>query len=352
MNQDTTTPQRSDINPPPPLIDMRSDTVTRPSAAMREAMANAEVGDDVYGEDPGINELENYTARLLGKQAGIFLPSGTQSNLTAMLAHCERGEEVIAGDQYHTFLDEARGASVLGGATLHPLATDKFGRFELEDLLGAIKPDDFHFPVSRLLSLENTVSGCVQDQAHLNMLADAAHEHGLSVHLDGARLMNAVVKQQTTPAALTGKMDSVSLCLSKGLGAPVGSVLVGSEALINRARRLRKMLGGGMRQAGILAAAGLYALHNHIEPLAEDHAKAQQLAGALNEINGLDVDMERVQTNMVFVKTQPEDATPLQNFMQQNGVIIGAERNVLHRDISMDDVGQVIDLFQQFYRQR
>ena len=164
--------------------------------------------------------------------------------------------------------------------------------------------------------------------------------------------MNAVVKQQTTPAALTEKMDSVSLCLSKGLGTPVGSVLVGSTDLINRARRLRKMLGGGMRQAGILAAAGLYALHNHIEPLAEDHIKAQQLANALNEINGLNVDMERVQTNMVFVKPQTEDAAPLQEFMRQNGVIIGAERNVLHRDISMDDVGKVIDLFQQFYHKR
>lgn len=333
-----------------PIIDMRSDTVTRPSATMREAMFSAKVGDDVYGEDPTINELEAYTAQLLGKEAGIFLPSGTQSNLTAMLSHCQRGEEIIAGDHYHTFLDEARGASVLGGVTLHPLATDKFGRFELAALLDAIKPDDFHFPISRLLSLENTFSGCVQDQAHLNMLVDAAHEHGLSVHLDGARLMNAVVKQQTTPAALTEKMDSVSLCLSKGLGAPVGSVLVGSTDFINRARRLRKMLGGGMRQAGMLAAAGLYALQNNLEPLAADHAKAQQLASALDALNGLDVDRERVQTNMVFVKTRPQDAAPLQAFMQKNGVIIGAERNVLHRDISMDGVGKVIDLFQQFYR--
>ncbi len=349
MNQYADMPQIA-ATPQNTPIDMRSDTVTRPSPAMLEAMFNADVGDDVYGEDPTINELENYTARLLGKESGIFLPSGTQSNLTAMLAHCERGEEIIAGDQYHTFLDEARGASVLGGATLHPLPTDKFGRFELDDLLAAIKPDDFHFPISRLLSLENTVSGCVQDQAHLNALANTAHDHGLSVHLDGARLMNAVVKQQVTPAALTENMDSVSLCLSKGLGAPVGSVLVGASDFINRARRLRKMLGGGMRQAGILAAAGLYALQNHIEPMAEDHAKAQQLASALSELNGLEVDMERVQTNMVFVKAQPEDIVPLQDFMQQNGVIIGAERNVLHRDISMDDVGKVIELFQQFYR--
>ncbi|MGB0847264.1 MAG: low-specificity L-threonine aldolase [Thiolinea sp.] len=333
------------------LIDMRSDTVTRPSPAMREAMFHAEVGDDVYGEDPNINALEAYTAQLLGKEAGIFLSSGTLSNLTAMLAHCERGEEIIAGDQYHTFIDEARGASVLGGATLHPLTTDKFGRFDQHALLAAIKPDDFHFPISRLLSLENTVSGCVQDQNHLNALADTAHEHGLNVHLDGARLMNAAVKQQVKPAELTEKMDSVSLCLSKGLGAPVGSVLVGSESFIHKARRLRKMLGGGMRQAGILAAAGLYALKHHIEPLAEDHNKAIQLAGALDALHGIEVDMERVQTNMVFVKTRTEDSESLQDFMRQNGVIIGAERNVLHRDISMDDVDKVISLFQQFYRQ-
>lgn len=332
------------------IIDLRSDTVTRPSAAMREIMLAADVGDDVYGEDPTINELETYTAQLLGKEAGIFLPSGTMSNLTAMLSHCERGEEIIAGDQYHTFLDEARGASVLGGATLHPLTTDKFGHFELEAMLEAIKPDDFHFPVSRLLSLENTVSGCVQDQQHLNTLADAAHENSLKVHLDGARLMNAVVKQQVAPTVLTEKADSVSLCLSKGLGAPVGSVLVGEAAFVNRARRLRKMLGGGMRQAGILAAAGLYALQNNVDSLADDHAKAQHLATELNNLPGLEVDMERVQTNMMFVKIRAEDAASLQDFMQQNGVIIGAERNVLHRDISPEDVDRVSELFRTFYR--
>ncbi len=348
MNQDTDLPPAS--TPHSSLIDLRSDTVTQPSATMRDVMFSAKVGDDVYGEDPTLNELEQYTAQLLGKAAGIFLPSGTQSNLIAMLCHCARGEEIIAGDQYHTFLDEARGASVLGGTTLHPLSTDKLGRFELDALLDAIKPDDFHFPVSRLLSLENTVSGCVQDQTHLDTLADAAHTHGLSVHLDGARLMNAVIKQQSTPQALTANMDSVSLCLSKGLGAPVGSVLVGSTDFINRARRLRKMLGGGMRQAGMLAAAGLYALKNNLQSLAEDHEKASQLATALNQLNGLQVDMERVQTNMVFIKTQAADAAPLQDFMRQRGVIIGAQRNVLHRDISLDDVGKVIELFQQFYR--
>lgn len=332
-------------------IDLRSDTVTKPDQAMREVMAAAAVGDDVYGEDPTVNQLENHTAELLGKENGIVLTSGTMSNLTAMLSHCQRGEEVITGEKYHTFIDEAQGAAVLGSIALHPILTDKCGHMKPEDMLGAIKADDFHFPVSRLLSLENTVGGCVQPQQHINRLADAAHEHGLKVHMDGARLMNAAVKQQLPPAQLVEKMDSVSLCLSKGLGAPVGSVLVGDEAFIQRARRLRKMLGGGMRQAGVLAAAGLYALQNNIDSLAADHAKAEKLANALNEIPQLNVDMERVQTNMVFVRLRPEDSQPLQDFMFAHGVIIGAERNVLHRDISDEDVERVIELFRQFYTQ-
>jgi threonine aldolase len=331
------------------MIDLRSDTVTRPDAAMRQAMLEAAVGDDVYGEDPTINELENHTAELLGKEAGILLTSGTMSNLTAMLSHCQRGEEVITGDQYHTFIDEAQGAAVLGSVALHPLNTDKYGRLPLDDMLAAIKPDDFHFPVSRLLSLENTVGGCVQPQEHIDALADAAHEHGLSVHMDGARLMNAAVKLQRPAAQLVAKADSVSLCLSKGLGAPVGSVLVGEQAFIRRARRLRKMLGGGMRQAGMLAAAGLYALKNNIATLADDHAKAEKLAAGLADLPRLSVDTERVQTNMVFIQTHPQDSQPLQQFMRDHGVIIGAQRNVLHRDISDADVERVISLFHQFY---
>lgn len=334
------------------IIDLRSDTVTRPCAAMRDAMYSAAVGDDVYGEDPNVNALESYTAELLGKEAGLFVSSGTQSNLLAMLSHCQRGEEIIAGDVYHTFLDEARGASVLGGTTLHPLPTDKFGRITVADMVAAIKPDDFHFPVSRMLSLENTVWGCVQEQQHLDQLAQVAHEQGLVVHLDGARLMNAAVKQQLEPRQLTAEMDSVSLCLSKGLGAPVGSVLTGSHDFIHRARRLRKMVGGGMRQAGMLAAGGLYALQHNIPTLADDHQKAIRLAEGLAAIPGIDVDGDKVQTNMVFITVATAQQQPLQAFMQQHGVIIGTERQVLHRDISMAAVEQVIALFQQFFQQQ
>nr|CAA6830625.1 MAG: Low-specificity L-threonine aldolase (EC [uncultured Thiotrichaceae bacterium] len=337
---------------PASFIDMRSDTVTRPCEAMRQAMFDAEVGDDVFGDDPTINELESYTAQLLGKENGIYLTSGTMSNLSAMLSHCQRGEEVITGEKYHTFIDEAQGAAVLGSVALHPIMTDTTGYMKLDDMLGAIKEDDFHYPISRMLSLENTVSGCVQPQDHINTLTDAAHERGLKVHMDGARLMNAAVKQQLPPAALVEKVDSVSLCLSKGLGAPVGSVLVGDAAFIQRARRLRKMLGGGMRQAGGLAAAGLYALKNNINSLAEDHVKAETLANGLKEISQLSIDMDRVQTNMVFIQVRPEDAQSLQTFMLENGVIILGARYVLHRDISDDDVGRVIELFQQFYQQR
>ena len=336
---------------PTSYIDMRSDTVTRPDQAMRQAMHEAEVGDDVYGEDPTINELESYTAQLLGKENGIFLTSGTMSNLSAMLAHCQRGEEVITGEKYHTFIDEAQGAAVLGSVALHPLMTDKCGHMKLDDMISAIKEDDFHYPISRMLSLENTVSGCVQPQAHIDALADAARQHGLKVHMDGARLMNAAVKQQLAPAKLVEKMDSVSLCLSKGLGAPVGSILVGDAEFIQRTRRLRKMLGGGMRQAGVLAAAGLYALKNNIASLADDHAKAEKLANGLKDIPQLAVDSERVQTNMVFIRVRPEDSQALQTFMFENGVIMGAERNVLHRDISETDVDKVIELFHQFYQQ-
>ncbi|HPY41924.1 MAG TPA: GntG family PLP-dependent aldolase, partial [Thiolinea sp.] len=230
--------------------------------------------DDVYEEDPTVKALEQRLANMLTKEAALFFPSGTQSNLAALLCHCQRGEEVIVGEKYHTFLHEARGASVLGGIAMHPLPTSHLGQIEIEDMLAAIKPDDIHDPISKLLALENTVSGCVQDQAHLTALADAAHEKGLSVHLDGARFFNAVVKQQKTAAELAAPMDSVSICLSKGLGTPAGSVLVGSEKLIHYAKRQRKILGGGMRQSGMLAAAGLYALDYNIERLAQDHAHA------------------------------------------------------------------------------
>lgn len=336
------------------MIDLRSDTVTQPTAAMKQAMVDAPLGDDVYEEDPTVKALEQRLASMLNKEAALFFPSGTQSNLAALLCHCQRGEEVIVGEQYHTFLHEARGASVLGGIAMHPLPTSKLGRIEIEDMLAAIKPDDIHDPISKLLALENTVSGCVQEQAHLNALAEAAHARGLTVHLDGARFFNAVVKQNQTPAELAAPMDSVSICLSKGLGTPAGSVLVGSEKLIRYAKRQRKILGGGMRQSGMLAGAGLYALENNIERLAIDHKHTRIIAEALAQLPQLEVDQERLQTNMFFIKPRPEDHAPLQAFMAENGVRIGWQqpwmRCVLHLGVSAEDVTRIIELFRSYYK--
>lgn len=339
---------------PKRMIDLRSDTVTQPTAAMKQAMIEAPLGDDVYEEDPTVKALEQRLANLLQKEAALFFPSGTQSNLAALLCHCQRGEEVIVGEKYHTFLHEARGASVLGGIAMHPLPTSKLGQIQIADLLAAIKPDDIHDPISKLLALENTVAGCVQDQAHLTALAEAAHAHGLSVHLDGARFFNAVVKQQRAAAELAAPMDSVSICLSKGLGTPAGSVLVGSEKFIRYAKRQRKILGGGMRQTGMLAAAGLYALDHNIERLAEDHEHTRQIAEALAELPELEVDQERLQTNMFFIKPRPADHAPLQQFMAEQGVRIGWQqpwmRCVLHLGVSAQEVEQIIALFKRYYQ--
>lgn len=336
------------------MIDLRSDTVTQPTAAMKQAMVDAPLGDDVYEEDPTVKALEQNLAQMLDKEAALFFPSGTQSNLAALLCHCQRGEEVIVGETYHTFLHEARGASVLGGIAMHPLSTSQLGQIEIEDMLAAIKPDDIHSPISKLLALENTVSGCVQDQAHLNALADAAHAHGLSVHLDGARFFNAVVKQKKTPAELAAKMDSVSICLSKGLGTPAGSVLVGSAKLIHYAKRQRKILGGGMRQSGMLAGAGLYALEHNIERLASDHAHTRKIAEALAKLPNLAVDHERLQTNMFFIKPLPEDHAPLQEFMVEQGIRIGWQqpwmRCVLHLGVTAEDVEHIIESFKRYYQ--
>ena len=336
------------------LIDLRSDTVTQPSAAMKQTMLDAPLGDDVYEEDPSVKALEQRLAQLLNKEAALFFPSGTQSNLAALLSHCQRGEEIIVGEHYHTFLHEARGASVLGGIAMHPLPTNRLGQISVEDVLAAVKPDDIHDPISKLLALENTVAGCVQDQAHLQDLADAAHAAGLKVHLDGARLFNAAIKQNKPAAELVAPMDSVSICLSKGLGTPAGSVLVGAEPLIRYAKRQRKMLGGGMRQSGMLAAAGLYALEHNIERLADDHQHAQKIVQALMTIPELEVDQERLQTNMFFIKPRPEDHEPLQQFMAEHGVRIGWQkpwmRCVVHLDVSADDVEQIITLFKQYYQ--
>ena len=332
-------------------IDLRSDTVTRPSAEMYEAMLAAPIGDDVYGDDETVNRLENYVAEMLGMEDALFLSSGTQSNLVAMLCHCARGEEVVTGDEYHVSEAEARGASVLGGMSVCALATDKQGGLRPEQIRAAIKPDNIHFPVSRLLSLENTVSGHVQSLNDTNELCRTGREGGLSLHLDGARLMNASVALGVPARQIVKPFDSVSLCLSKGLGAPIGSVLSGSKEFIYRACRQRKLLGGGMRQAGVLAAAGIYALENNVERLARDHANAELLADGLQAIPLLGVTQ---QTNMVFVELPHDCSQALEKACGEHNIIISGSyprvRLVTHLDVARSDLDRVISVFTRFFK--
>lgn len=332
------------------IVDLRSDTVTRPGAGMYQAIQAAPVGDDVYGEDETVNRLEAEAAARLGKAAGLFLSSATQANLVAMLAHNARGEEILLGDQYHIFVSEAGGTSALGGIVLCPLPTDETGGLSLQQVLGAIKEDDPHKPITRTLALENTVSGQVQDPLRHRELAAAVREQGLRVHLDGARIMNAAVALGVTAAEVAEPFDSVMLCLSKGLGAPVGAVLCGSAEFIARGRRLRKQLGGGMRQAGVLAACGLYALENNVERLAEDHARASRLAEGLGAIDGLPV---RCATNMVFVEPESKDCKPLAAQLRARGVEIGNQhprlRLVTHLDVDDTGIERAIDAFRAYY---
>lgn len=287
------------------VIDLRSDTVTRPTEAMRAAMARAEVGDDVFGDDPAVNALQERAARLLGFPAALFVSSGTQSNLCALLSHCGRGDEYIAGAQAHIYTHEGGGAAVLGGIQPQPLPHREDGTLDPADVEAAVKPDDPHFARTRLLCLENTFGGTVMPAEYLETATALARKHHLATHLDGARLFNAAVAGGGDPydgaRRIAEHFDSVSVCFSKGLGAPVGSVLLGSRELVGEARRWRKALGGGMRQAGVLAAAASYALDHHVERLAEDHANAALFAGALDGVPGLEVGAAR--TNMVFART-------------------------------------------------
>lgn len=329
------------------LIDLRSDTVTRPGAAMRTAMARAEVGDDVYGEDPTVRALEETLATRAGKEAGLFLPSGTQSNLVALLTHCRRGDEYLVGQTAHTYKYEGGGAAVLGGIQPQPVEFEPDGTLDLEKLRAAIKPDDTHFARTRLLCLENTVHGKVLPMDYLARAAKFAREHGLALHLDGARAFNAAVKLGLALADITQHFDSVSICLSKGLGAPAGSVLVGPRDFIREARRWRKVAGGGMRQAGILAAACLYALDHHVERLAEDHANAARLAAGLRGLSGLAL-AEEPQTNMVFVRVGRGDPAMLTRALRERRVVVTPAptlRLVTHLDVSAAEVEKVIEAF-------
>lgn len=332
-------------------IDLRSDTVTRPTAAMRAAIAAAEVGDDVYGEDPTVTRLERRLAGDFGFEAGLFLPSGTQSNLIALLCHCERGDEYLVGMEAHTYKYEGGGAAVLGSIQPQPIVHAPDGTLPLDALERAVKPDDPHFARTRLLALENTWHGRVLPQDYVVAAAAWARGRGLRVHLDGARLFNAAVASGRPPRELAAPFDSVSICLSKGLGAPVGSVLLGEATLIGQARRWRKMLGGGLRQSGLLAAACLYALDHHVERLAEDHARAARLAERLQGIDGIAVAAQH--TNMVFIEVEPSRLRALDAHLAARGVrasigYLPTVRLVTHLDVddaAIDAAGEAFRTF-------
>ena len=329
------------------VVDLRSDTVTQPTGAMRAAMLDAKLGDDVFGDDPSVNALQQRIAELLGKEAALFVPSGTQSNLVAIMSHCARGDEYIVGQMAHTYRWEGGGAAVLGSVQPQPLAHQADGTLALADIDAAIKPIDAHFARSRLLTLENTIGGKLLPMAYLAEATALARRRGLATHLDGARLFNAAVALGDDPRvrarAMAQHFDTVSVCFSKGLGAPVGSALVGPRELILRAHRWRKMLGGGMRQSGVLAAAAFYALDHHVERLANDHALAQRLADGLQGLPGLTV--EPPQTNIVFADLQGERAAGLMAHLKTRGVLatgLYKLRFVTHLDVDAAGVDRAI----------
>lgn len=343
------------------LIDFRSDTVTRPTRAMKEAMLDAPVGDDVYGEDPTVNALQDYTANILGFEAALYGVSGTQTNLLGLMANCERGEEVIVGQSAHTYRWEAGGMAVLGSIQPQPLEQRADGTMDLANIEAAIKPDDAHFAITRLIALENTWGGKVLPTDYAPAVKTLANRRGLRTHLDGARLFNAAVYtashagQSATDAArdICASFNSVSICLSKGLGAPVGSLLLGDRALIARARRLRKMIGGGMRQAGLVAAAGRYALEHHIDRLAVDHANAAALAEGLRTASNGQLQIETPQTNILWAEFPPALGDAFAAHLKSHGILVsgayGKQRWVTHLDVSEADIAFAIDTTKAFF---
>jgi threonine aldolase len=333
-------------------IDLRSDTVTKPTPGMRAAMLEAEVGDDVYREDPTVNRLEEVAADLLGKEKAIFCSSGTQGNLLAVFGHCQRGDECIVGQNAHTYLHEGGGAAALASIHPQPLDFEPDGTLDLEKIAALIKPDDVHFARTKLICLENTQNGRALPLEYLEKARSFASTRHLSLHLDGARIFNAAVKQNVHVGEIAKHFDSVSFCLSKGLGAPAGSLLCGKSDFIADARRWRKVLGGGMRQVGILAAAGLYALENNVDRLSEDHANAALLNSGLAEIEELAVDSDSAQTNMVFVDLGATDPVALGDFLRQRGILIRSSKKtrlVTHLGISKDDVLSVVTAFKSYF---
>ena len=337
-------------------INLRSDTVTKPSQAMLQAMMNAEVGDDVFDEDPTVKKLEAMLAERAGMEAALFAPSGTQSNLLGIMAHCERGDEYIVGQTAHTYLSEGGGAAVLGSVQPQPLDFEQDGSLSLHQVAMAIKPMDNHYAKTKLLCLENTTQGKVVPLAYLAEVQTFCKSKGLSSHLDGARVFNAAVKLKVELNSISRYFDSISICLSKGLGAPIGSVLCGSKDLIHKAKRWRKMLGGGMRQAGIIAAAGIYALENNVTRLKEDHENAMLLAQGLSEVSGIEVDTESLQTNILFIKVANQ-YPQLQTYLAERGIIFPKQPNqknfirlVTHCDVSRGDIERVVAEVNVYYQ--
>ena len=339
-------------------IDLRSDTVTRPTPEMREAMAEAEVGDDVYRDDPTVNRLEQLAADMLGKEAAVFVPSGTMGNLIALLVHCQRGDELIVGNQSHIYLNEAGGMSALGGIQPCPVPNQKDGTLLPEDILASIRSEDVHHPITRLICLENTQNICggvPLTAEYTREVGELAHQNGLSLHVDGARIFNSAIAQNVSVRDLVEPADSVMFCLSKGLAAPIGSMLIGTHRFITRARHIRKMLGGGMRQAGVVAAAGIISLEKMVNRLSDDHVRAKRLADGCRQVNGLVVDEGSPYSNMVYMNLSNHveiDSKQICERARQMGLLLDAEnsrrfRLVTHYWIDDDAVEKTISIFQK-----
>lgn len=341
-------------------IDLRSDTVTKPTESMRLAMAQAEVGDDVYGEDPTVNHLQAMAAERFGKEAGLYIPSGTMGNLAAIMAHCQRGDEVILGDRSHTYLYEAGGVSALGGVHTYIVPNQRDGKISLEELESAVRSDDAHFPRTRLICLENSHNRCggsVLEKSYIDEVATLAERHDLKLHMDGARIFNAAIALGLPVAELSAEVDSLTFCLSKGLCAPVGSILVGDEAFIVEAHRIRKQLGGGMRQVGILAAAGIVALEEMVDRLVEDHARAKDLALFLKGIPEIGLDWESPDTNMIFFYLQDDARLDLSDLIAKfaehkiriNSTAEGRIRLVMHFWIEDESIRRIKQAFREIF---
>ena len=336
------------------MIDLRSDTVTLPTEEMRNAMATAVVGDDVMGEDPTVNQLEKMAADLAGMEASLFVASGTMGNLVSVLAHCDRGDEVVLGDKSHLYRGEAGGISVLGSVSFKPLHNQEDGTIDINQLFESISPDDFHFSKTKVIALENTQNHCggaVLLPEYVEKVSNFTNKHGLLLHMDGARIFNAAVYLGLNLSTLLENVDSVSICLSKGLSAPVGSLVCGSDEFISKARRIRKMLGGGMRQAGIIAAAGIIALEKMVDRLSEDHINAKKLAVGLSKIPNIGIDIDQVQTNIIFFEIKEVSELKLASLLENKGVKIYPRkpkwRIVTHSGITSTDVDIVLDAFKK-----